>query len=179
LEPGTSYEYRAFGSDTFRETSVGATETFTPPPLPGGVSSGVSSRAAPGRIAGLVLNPSIFVAARRGASIAAGRAGTLVSYLDSQPATATFTIWRAATGRRAAGRCEAPSRHNRSREQCARYLRAGHFNHDDTAGPNRFRFTGRVGGRSLAAGRYRLEAIAHNSAGSGPPAYRNFEVKPS
>jgi hypothetical protein len=151
LPAGTGYVFRAFGSDTFRETSVGATAGFSTPPLPAGILSGVASRATPGRITRLVLRPSSF-SARIGA-------GTGVSYVDSEPAMTTFTVQRAVAGPRG-----------------TRYVGVGSFAHADVAGANRFRFIGRVRGRALAPGRYRLQAIPHNSGGSGPPAYRKFEV---
>jgi hypothetical protein len=55
-------------------------------------------------------------------------------------------------------------------------LNVASFAHHDAAGANRFRFTGRVDGRTLAPGHYRLQAIPHNRGGTGRPAYRNFEV---
>lgn len=177
LQPGTSYVYRAFGSDTLRETSTGETQSFITPAVPGGGPTGVPGRPTPGRITGLLLSPPIFFAARRGASTAARSVGALVSYVDSEPATTTFTVQRAGAGRRAGGRCVASARRNRGRARCTRYVSVGSFAHADAAGANRFRFTGRVGGRTLAPGRYRLQAIPTNSAGRGLPAYRNFEVK--
>ena len=39
------------------------------------------------------------------------------------------------------------------------------FSHRDRAGSNRFHFSGRVNGRALHVGRYRLQAIANNRSG--------------
>jgi hypothetical protein len=62
-------------------------------------------------------------------------------------------------------------------KRCTRYVKAGSFTHADTAGPNRFRFSGRVGGRKLKPGAYRLRVVARNSAGAGKAATRRFRIK--
>jgi hypothetical protein len=55
-------------------------------------------------------------------------------------------------------------------------MAVGSFTHADVAGANRFRFTGRVGGRKLRPGSYRLRAVARNAAGVGPPAFKPFHI---
>ena len=51
--------------------------------------------------------------------------------------------------------------------RCTRYVRVrGSFTHDGQAGLNRFKFTGRLRGRTLRPGRYRLVAAASNAAGN-------------
>jgi hypothetical protein len=64
-------------------------------------------------------------------------AGAKVTYVVSEASTARFTIERAEPGRR------------------ARSLR-GSFAHGAVRGRNALRFTGRLRGRRLAAGRYNL-----------------------
>ena len=159
----TAYSYRAFGSDSVRQTSLGPTQTFTtlaaagPPP-------------AFGLITKLALSPATFVAAARGASVAAAAAtGTVVTYDDSQAATTTFTVQRPTVGRRKGGGCVKARRRPPKAKRCTRYVKAGSFSHADTAGANRFRFSGRVGGRKLKPGAYRLRAVPRTSAGAGRP----------
>jgi hypothetical protein len=67
--------------------------------------------------------------------------GTTISYTDSVPATTTFVLRQRASGKKLAT-----------------------FKHTDVAGHNSFRFSGRVHGRKLAAGSYKL--IATPKAGS-------------
>jgi hypothetical protein len=43
--------------------------------------------------------------------------------------------------------------------RCHRTVSLGHFTHSDRAGPDRFRFTGRVKGAALRPGRYKLRAV--------------------
>ena len=58
-----------------------------------------------------------------------------------------------------------PTRANRAKPSCTGYRRLrGSFNHTGTAGLNRFRFSGRLGGRKLRPGNYRLVAVAADAA---------------
>ena len=72
--------------------------------------------------------------------------GSTIRYAASRAATITFTISRATSRRR------------------WRRL-PGRLNHAAAAGANHLRFTGRLGGRRLGSGRYRLTARARSSAG--------------
>jgi hypothetical protein len=168
LTPLTAYSYRAFGSDSVRQTSLGSTQTFTTLAPPPGV----------GRITQLRLSPARFVAASTGPSVkAAATRGTVVTYADSQVATTTLTVQRPTQGRRKGAACVKAKKRPPKAKRCTRYVKAGSFSHADTAGPNRFRFTGRVGGRKLKPGAYRLRVVARNSAGAGKPATRRFRIK--
>ena len=91
----------------------------------------------------LKLAPAAFPAARRGASVARAATGTTISYSVSEACTTTFTVEREAVGVRR-GRRFIPHH--------------GSFTHHDVAGTNHFHFTGRIGGRALNPGRYRLNA---------------------
>lgn len=171
LTPATTYAFRAFGSDGVRQTSRGPTQTFTtlapaaPPP-------------AIGQITKLALSPATFVAAARGKSVVAAAAtGTVITYDDSQAATTTFTVQRPAVGRRKGGACVKASTPPPKAKRCTRYVKIGSFRHSDSAGPNRFRFTGRVGGRRLKPGAYRLRAVPRTSAGAGRAVTKRFRVK--
>ena len=102
----------------------------------------------------------------------------MISYVDTQDATTTFTVQRPARGRRADGRCVRGMRRNRRSRRCTRYRSAGSFTHVDAAGvTTRFRFTGRVRSRALRPGSYRLRAVPRNAAGDGPAVLRRFRVK--
>jgi hypothetical protein len=116
----------------------------------------------------LRLSPSLFRAAARGASIAARRPiGTRVSYRLSESALVRLTVERAAPGRRVGGRCRRPTARNRNRPRCVRYVvLRGSFTHAGNPGPNRFKFRGRLRGRKLRPGKYRLRAQAVDPAGN-------------
>ena len=144
-----------------------------------------ASGCAATKVGGLLLSslriaPGRFAAAAKGASITAlprpqrgGRhghtkqLGATISYRDTQAATTTLLVLRSARGERHGRRCLAPSKHRRRHGRpCKRYVRIGSFMHHDLAGLNRFRFSGRLSGRKLAPGSYRLEVRATGAAGS-------------
>ena len=156
-------------------TTAGGFATFTtaiaPPPAP---------TQAVDVIANLKITPSTITAARKGPTVTAARRsrpGAIVSYTDTQPARTTFTVQRPERGRVHGGKCLRPSRRNRNGKRCTRYLGIGSFTHTDTAGANKLRFTGRIRGRRLAVGSYRLRAVPQNAAGLGPAAVVLFRVK--
>ena len=97
------------------------------------------------------LSSSRFRAARSGPSSAAS-VGARVRYSLSEPATTRFRVEKARSGR------------------WVRLKRS--FTHRGQAGTNRFRFTGRIGGRRLRTGRYRLVAVATDAAGNKSAAKR-------
>jgi hypothetical protein len=130
------------------------------------------------RITNLKLSPSSFVAASRGGAIA-GAAGAAISYQDTQAATTTLTVERPASGVIQKGKCVKPSRARPSGKPCTRYLSVGSFRHRDRVGVNRLRFTGRVGGRKLDPGPYRLKATALGASGVPSRAiFARFRILP-
>jgi hypothetical protein len=80
-----------------------------------------------------------------------------ISYRDSQAAHTTIKLQRCASRPR-----RGPTRPAR---RCARYVTVGSLTHRDNAGINRVVLPRRLRGRVLKAGRYRLVAVARNSAG--------------
>jgi hypothetical protein len=108
--------------------------------------------------------PAAFRTARSGSSTttaAARPTGARVSYELSVDGRVRFTVLRAVTGRRAGGRCAKPSASNRRGKRCTRFVRVpGSFTRKRQAGGDSFTFTGRLAGRGLRPGRYRLVAAA-------------------
>ena len=117
-------------------------------------------------IRGLAVSPQSFLAARRGGSIAAV-AGTNVSYRLSEVGVTTFRVKRATPGRRVGKKCLAPTRRNRRAGPCTRYVQLrGSFIHRSRQGANSFRFMGRLPGKKLRPGKYRLVARSKDRAGN-------------
>jgi uncharacterized delta-60 repeat protein len=138
-----------------------------PPPGPDITPPGVTSLAI----------TRVFAAAARGGAIAGAPrrvpVGATIRYGLSEAATTRFSVERARPGRRVRGRCGTPTRRNRSHQKCTRYVRVrGSFVHHGAVGPNKFRFSGRLRKRKLASGRYRLVAVATDSAGNRSAAKR-------
>jgi hypothetical protein len=117
-------------------------------------------------IATFRLSPSVFRAAHSGPALSAV-VGTHISVALSEPATVTFRVSRLVAGRRVAGRCVRPTADNRSRPRCTRsVLQRGRIVRELAAGMSRLRYRGRLAGRTLPPGRYRLLIRARDAAGN-------------
>ena len=118
------------------------------------------------QVKSLALGAKRFKAANIGGSIARKKApvGTTVSYQLTGAATTSFTVDRAAKGRKSGKKCSKQTRKNRKRKKCTLYKTVkGGFSHSGTAGANSFKFSGRVGDKALKPGNYRLVAHAGSS----------------
>jgi hypothetical protein len=132
---------------------IGAYEFAPPPPaLP-----------ATGTLTALALSPPKFKPRKGGGAIvSAARApkakvGTTVRYSISAAATVEFTVLRVLKGRLVGGKCRRQTHGNRRKKRCARLKSMkGGFAHQGVTGQNSFEFSGRIGGRALGPGRYRL-----------------------
>jgi hypothetical protein len=114
----------------------------------------------------LAIAPARFRAAGSGPS-AAAKVGATTVFTLSEPAMVSFRVERRLAGRRSGKRCVKPARRNRGHKRCARFVAVkGGFDRLGAAGPNGFRFSGRVGGRKLRPGRYRLVGTAADGAGN-------------
>ena len=92
---------------------------------------------------------------------AKSRRGAIVSYGLTAAATVEFVVERRLPGRRVGGRCRRQTTANRGKKRCARHGRPrGAVTERGAAGQNSFRFDGRVSGRALKPGKYRLVAEA-------------------
>jgi hypothetical protein len=130
----------------------------------GGGGGGGGGPSAP-TLTALRISPTTFKAAARGASVAAP-VGARVSFTLTVGAKGTFAVERVLAGVNVGGRCVTPTNANRKRSHCTRFVKLGSFSRNGAKGANAFRFTGRLSGRKLAPGAYRLRASAR--AGSGP-----------
>jgi hypothetical protein len=131
-------------------------------------------------IGSLSISPTTLRPAASGLSVLAASTfsttGAVVTYTDDARAHTTFTVQRALGGRRIGRSCMLSRARAPARSRCTVYRAVGRFTHDDVPAANRFRFTGCINGRRLGLGRYRLQALPRNAAGSGPPAYVSFRV---
>jgi hypothetical protein len=113
---------------------------------------------SPPRLSSLTLSASAFRAAQSGASATSAASkptGTFIIYSDSQAAITEFIVEKRVHGR---------------------YKRLGGFTHSDAAGTNALRFTGRIAGRALAAGSYRLSASAQSAGGASAVRSATFQI---
>ena len=186
VPPGT---LRATDGDPFEEFKLDVSATLVTPDEPQGPGAEAPAAGSPyalpsPKLQRLSLAPRAFAAARRGASTRSGRLrgfGSKVSYRVDMAAVVRFKVQRSSTGRRAgrsrSARCVAPTPRNRSYSRCTRYTPIpGTFSHRARAGANSFWFTGRVGGRRLGRGTYRLMATPSASGLTGNSLSRTFRI---
>ena len=154
--------------------------TFTPPAAaapPPATGGGLTppDKTKP-KLSKLSMSPTSFTAANFGSALIA-KVGTKVSYRLTEAATTTFTVQRAVKGRKKGKKCKAGRKRGK---RCTIYKKVkGSFKHADVAGKNSFRFQGRIGGKALKKGSYRLVAVSKDRAGNkaSKPVYRSFRIK--
>jgi hypothetical protein len=159
LSPSTTYHFRVVATAA-DGTATGADQTFTTAAAPSTTGTGGDGTALAAATR-LTLVPSRFRGAPSGpaAKPAKVSVGTTVRYTLNVAASVRFTVVRLLPGRRVRGRCVKPTSENRNARRCTRRVRVrGSFTRTGSAGTNRFRFMGRIGGRKLTPGAYRLLA---------------------
>lgn len=145
----------------------------------GAGGSGSSGSAAAPVLAGLKLSPSAFRAAAGGASISKQAAtGTTISFRLNEAAQVSFGVQRKARGRKVGGKCKPQTQANEGKPSCPLYLPVkGSFSIAGASGANSLHFSGRLRGKTLAPGGYRLAATARNAAGKqSAVVYGTFRV---
>jgi virginiamycin B lyase len=107
-------------------------------------------------------------------------AGTRIGFTLSETAAVRLRFERKASGRKRGGKCVKPTRARRSAKRCTRWIARGTLTRRDlAAGKRSVRFGGRVGGRALKPGGYRVTAVAIDAAGAkSMPRRAKFTVLP-
>lgn len=148
-------------------TQTSRTITIDPVPIPGpgGPSPGPSGPIpGPGPIAAPVVS-NLTQSSSRWRVRAVKRqprlpVGTTFRFRLNRAASVRLSFSRILSGRRAGGRCVKPTRANRSKPRCSRYQSRGALTMAGRAGSNAYTFRGRIRGRTLKPGRYRLRVTA-------------------
>jgi hypothetical protein len=169
------------GAVWFTENATGKIGRLVPD-APGGGGPGPGPPApdvvAPAFTEPLRANPSRFRAP--GGAAGSGRrtpVGTTLRWALSEAAQVRIAIQARRTGRRVGGRCRAPTRRNRSRPACRRWVTLGRLTHQGTLGRNSRPFRGRIRRKPLRSGRYRAVARATDPAGNrSQPSRARFTV---
>ena len=106
------------------------------------------------------------------------RVALTVRFTLSVAATVTFAIERELPGRLTRGRCMAPTRSDRHHRRCTRsVVLRGTTVIAGRAGTDAFTFTGRIGGRALVPGRYRLLATPSTDGIAGQQRQTTFGIR--
>jgi hypothetical protein len=172
-----------FGDET-QDRCLGVAGTFdgcaAPPPPPPDVIKPT--------LGGLSFGRSSFAAAKSGAAFSAKKGkkkkksgaptGTKVSFSLSEAGSVTFAAERKTTGRRVKGKCKTKTRKNRKKSKCTLYKKVtGSFTVPGQAGANKFTFRGRMGGKALRRGDYRLTGTAKDPANNvSVPKQKGFKI---
>jgi len=90
--------------------------------------------------------------------------GTTFVYTLSEAAAVRIVIAQASSGRRRGRRCVAPTRKLRKAPRCVRLSTRGTLTRTSHQGKNRVAFSGRIGSRKLAPGRYQATITATDAA---------------
>jgi hypothetical protein len=158
-----------------------ATQTITVPPviLPPVMVAAVGKEN---------ISPSVFPAAPGGPSALAAKKrkrtyGAKVTYTLNVAASVRFTVQRRSDGRKVKHAkkttCDRPTKHNRKKQKCTRYVTlTGSFTRAGLTGINTFRFSGRLNGKRLPPGNYRLIATPTANTKTGLAATANFRIIP-
>ncbi len=78
-----------------------------------------------------------------------------------------FSVERKTSGRRSGRKCVARKKSNAKRKKCTRWVKVkGSFTVAGKAARNKFAFSGRIGGRPLKSGSYRLNGLATGRSGT-------------
>lgn len=188
LTPSTTYHYRLRASNA-TGTTLGANATFRTgapgTPDPGG------SGPEPGQPGGAILmltdlsvKPARFRVAKGRTAISALRRrtvprGTTFRYTLTEPAMVKIAIKRKLAGRRKGSKCVRPTRALRRAKRCTRLVAKGTLSRSSKLGANSVRFTGRIGRRKLAAGKFAAFVTAIDAAGNrSEPRTLPFTVLP-
>jgi hypothetical protein len=87
-------------------------------------------------------------------------------YALSEIANVKFTIFGKKKGRRVGKRCVKPTRRNRGKKACTRFVKRGSFTQSSVASSNRKKWSGKLHGKPLEPGRYRATLRATDGAGN-------------
>jgi hypothetical protein len=163
LTPGTTVHYRVVAANSFG-TVFANDQSFTT------LVPGQSLDRTRPSISSLSLTHRRFRVASKSTPVSARTRAPLATtfrYSLSERARVTITIDRALPGRRVGRSCRKPTRSNRTRRRCTRYVRAGTLTRRNK-GPGRVStaFSGRIGRRKLALGSYRATVGATDAAGN-------------
>jgi streptogramin lyase len=167
----TVYHYRVVATN-HSGTTFSADATFKTPPSPW--------------VRFLGINPAVFAAESRGPSAAAAKKskrhrGTRITFRLNEAATVRFTVTKRTDGRKVKrGKrkvCVKPTRNNRKHKRCRRVVTLkGSFRIKGVAGKNHFHFTGRLHGKKLPPGRYRLVATPIIGGVAAKPTSTAFRI---
>lgn len=136
-------------------------------------STPVPAAPAEGQLDSLAVKPQKFRAGNVPGAVASKKKraplGATVSYSLSAAATVEFHVEHGGAGRRVGGKCVKQTSGNKGHKKCTIYKPLkGRFSVQGAAGSNKFKFSGKVGGKALKPGPYRLVGSAGSAIRRAP-----------
>ncbi len=165
------------GQDSFTFKSDDGTSESTPATIAITVNGPAGNGPGAATVEALSMAPRRW---RRGSALptfSQSPVGTRIGVQLSAAGRVTLAFRRARPGRRVSGRCVKPTRRNRARRRCTRYVRAGALSFDGKQGANSVRFQGRLSARRrLALGRHRMSARVSAGGQTSPARTVSFRI---
>src|SRR3954452_11530358 len=104
--------------------------------------------------------------------------GATISYDLNTAATTTHSVLKPAPGRKSGKTCvKPPKKPPKGAKKCTRFVPIGSFKHTDVAGKNKFHWNGKLKGKKVKPGSYRLQAVARNASGKSAAKQVGFKIK--
>jgi hypothetical protein len=100
-----------------------------------------------------------------------------IQYSLSENANVAFRVQKAAKGRRVRGKCRRPTRRNRNRPRCTRWISLGSFTDSGETGANARTIPRSLRRANLAPGLYRVVLTATDQVGNVTQATTRFRVR--
>jgi hypothetical protein len=173
------------GTDTFTykgndgtSDSKPATVTVQVAGAGGGGGGGMNDRTAPS-VSKITLSRTRWRRGNALPSAARAKVGMTIGFGLDEAGTARIAFGKAKPGRRVGGKCVKPTKSNRARRACTRFVAAGSFTIPARLGTNTIRFQGRLDAtHRLGLGRYRVSVSATDAAGntSKPATGPSFKI---
>lgn len=166
-KPGLfSASVRATGSDGcgLSQIFTGRTTLCNP-----GTAASTTVDALPPSITKLKISRSKFKVNKKAKTPKAAKVavGATLSYKLSEAGTVSLQVQKPGKGKRVGKSCVKPSRSNKKRKSCTRYVNVGKaLKLPAKAGNRKTPFSGKVGSRSLAPGSYRVSLTATDTFGN-------------
>jgi Tol biopolymer transport system component len=140
----------------------------TPPPgsPPPGPAPGPAPDTTAPVLSGLKLTPATFRLGAKPTAVSTAKTppkGTKIRFTLSEAASVSLRIERKTKGHRKGRKCVAK---RKTGKRCTRYVLKGTLKRSGKAGVNSVAFSGRIGKRKLAKGRYRVVVRATDAAGN-------------
>src|SRR3954454_1473948 len=104
--------------------------------------------------------------------------GATISYDLNTAATTTHSGLKPAPGIKSGKTCvKPPKKPPKGAKKCTRFVPIGSFKHTDVAGKNKFHWNGKLKGKKVKPGSYRLQAVARNASGKSAAKQVGFKIK--